>query len=346
MSNPHPLIFRQQGAHAGRHVVRIARMAVRFIFLMLVVSMVSFLLVGLSPVDPVANSAGQAVYAHMDAATRAQLATWWGSDQPIPSRYLTWAFSAVHGDLGTSLRFNRPVVEVVIQRASASWALMLVSWLMSGLFGIVLGVVAGMRPHSALDRAISGFCVLLSSIPVFWIGILALMVFSVGLGWFPLGFAAPVGRAASAVTVSARPYHLLLPALVLSVTGVASVALHTREKMVDVMGSEYVHFARMRGQSETYIVLMHGMRNLVLPALAIQFAQIGEVFGGSILVEQVFSYPGLGQAAITAGVGGDAPLLVGIALASAALVFIGNAVSDVFAHLLDPRLSDTGGVHE
>ena len=108
--------------------------------------------------------------------------------------------------------------------------------------------------------------------------------------------------------------HVALPVLTLSVTGLPSIALHTREKVVDVLESDYVRFARARGESGRDVLLRHGFRNLILPALTLQFASVGEIFGGSVLVEQVFSYPGLGQAAVTAGLGGDAPLLVGIAL--------------------------------
>ena len=131
---------------------------------------------------------------------------------------------------------------------------------------------------------------------------------------------------------------MVLPALVLSMTGIANVALHTREKTCDVMASPYVRLARARGEGTWTVTARHGLRNLVLPALTLQFAQVSEIFGGSVLVEQVFSYPGLGQAAVTAGLGGDAPLLVGIALASAALVFAGNALANVLYGVVDPRM--------
>ncbi len=129
-----------------------------------------------------------------------------------------------------------------------------------------------------------------------------------------------------------------MPAITLSVVGVANVALHTREKTIDVMGSPYVRFARARGESTGSIVVHHGLRNLVLPALTIQCSQIAEIFGGSVLVEQVFSYPGLGQAAVSAGIGGDAALLAGIALVSAALVFGGNLVANILYGVVDPRM--------
>ena len=131
---------------------------------------------------------------------------------------------------------------------------------------------------------------------------------------------------------------MALPALVLSFMGVANIALHTREKTIDVMGGEYMRFATAQGQGGWKAFRRHGLRNVMLPAITLQFASISEIFGGSVLVEQVFSYPGLGQAAVTAGLGGDAPLLVGIALASAAIVFGGNLIANILYGIIDPRI--------
>ena len=118
----------------------------------------------------------------------------------------------------------------------------------------------------------------------------------------------------------------------------ANIALHTREKMIGVMSSDYVLFARARGESERSIVLWHGLRNVLLPAITLQFASVSEIIGGSVLVEQVFSYPGLGQAAVTAGLGSDLPLLLGITVVTAAIVFIGNLIADLLYGAADPRI--------
>lgn len=310
----------------------------RFALLMLATSFVTFALVSLSPIDPVQANVGQAAYASMSAERRAELAAYWGADTPLIARYVSWLASALTGDLGLSLRFNAPVVQVMAERAAGSLALMAAAWLLSGLIGLVLGIVAGACRDRLPDRLVRGYCYLISSTPTFWLGIVALMVFAVMLGWFPVGFSAPIGVAASQVTLADRAYHLVLPALVLSVTGVANIALHTREKVVDVLQSDYARFARTRGEGTWTVVRRHGLRNLVMPALTLQFGSISEIFGGSVLVEQVFSYPGLGQAAVTAGLGGDAPLLVGIALASAALVFAGNLAANLLYGVVDPRL--------
>lgn len=305
--------------------------------LLLAVSFVSFALISLSPIDPVQANVGQAAYVNMSEEKRAQLQEYWGADTPLWQSYASWLADALHGDLGTSLRFNAPVIEVIGTRAASSLALMACAWVLSGILGVTLGVAAGMRRGGALDRAVKGYCFLLASTPTFWLALVALIVFSVWLGWFPLGFAVPIGVSAAEVTLADAVHHMVLPALTLSVLGVANVALHTREKTIDVLESDYVRFALSRGLTTWQAMRRHGLRNLSLPAVTLQFASISEIFGGSVLVEQVFSYPGLGKAAVTAGLGGDAALLAGIAVFSAALVFAGNFVANVLYGIIDPR---------
>lgn len=316
----------------------LVRHIVRFALLMLAVGLVVFALVSMSPIDPVQANVGQAAYVNMSEAKRAQLASYWGGDVPFWERFANWAGALLQGDMGTSLRFNAPVSEVIAHRAANSLALMGIAWLLSGALGFALGVAAGARRGGALDRVVRSYCFLLASTPTFWLGLLILMVFAVQLGWFPIGFSVPIGVSAADVTLADAVHHLVLPALTLSVTGVANIALHTREKVVDVLESDYVRFARARGESELSVIVHHGLRNVALPAVTLQCAFISEIFGGSVLVEQVFSYPGLGQAAVTAGLGGDVALLAGIALVSAALVFGGNLLANILYGVLDPRM--------
>lgn len=315
----------------------------RFALLMVAVSMVTVALVSASPIDPVQANTGQAALLSMSAEKREELAERWGAGEPFAERYAAWALDALHGDLGESLRFNAPVVEVVGERLAGSALLLACAWLLSGAIGFALGVAAGAAQGSLFDRLVRGWCYLLSATPGFWLAMLALMVFSVWLGWFPVGFSVPIGASSASVTLLDRIHHAALPALVLSLTGVANVALHTREKTVDVMASEYMRFAEARGETRRRAVLRHGLRSLALPALTLQFTSVSEIVGGSVLVEQVFSYPGLGQAAVTAGLGGDAPLLAGIALATSAIVFAGNLAANLLYGAVDPRMRAVGG---
>lgn len=310
----------------------------KFVTLMFAVSLVTFFLVGMSPIDPVQANVGQQAMMSMGEERRVQLASYWGADLPIWERYLNWLVSALQGDFGTSLRYNAPVTEVVAHRAANSLLLIGSAWAIGGVLGFILGVGAGVKRGSLLDRLVKGYCYLLAATPTFWIALLMLMVFAVSLHWFPIGFSAPIGVSDADVTIFDSLYHMVLPALTLSLIGVANIALHTREKTIDVMESDYVRFARARGMSVAEAVRHHGLKNLLLPAITLQFASVSEIFGGSVLVEQVFSYPGIGQATITAGLGGDASLLVAIALVSAALVFLGNLCANVLYGVVDPRM--------
>ena len=322
---------------------RILQQVLKFVLLMAAVSIIVFLLVDASPVDPVQANVGQAAYVNMSEAKRAQLAAYWGADTPVWERYAAWASSFLQGDWGTSLRYNAPVLDVIAVRATNSLALMGIAWVASGLIGFALGVAAAVFRGRAIDRAVKGYCYLLASVPTFWLGLMFLMVFAVFLKWFPIGFSVPIGMSAADVTLADAASHLALPAAVLSLTGVANIALHTREKAIDVLEGTCMRFARARGLGIGAAMRRHGLRNLAMPAITLQFASISEIFGGSVLVEQVFSYPGLGQAAVTAGLGSDVELLAGIALFSAALVFAGNLIANVLYSVVDPRLRSGRG---
>ena len=306
--------------------------------LLLGVSIVTFLLMSASPLDPLQTNVGQAALGSMSPEQIAKLEAYSGVDTPPLSRHLGWLLDAIRGDLGVSLLYRQPVLAVIGERLAGSVLVLLAAWVISGVLGLTLGILAGAFRGRWPDRVIRGYCPLISGTPAFWLAILLLLIFSVWLGWLPVGLSVPAGMEAAAVTFTDRLRHAVLPALTLSITGVANIALHTREKMIGVMSSDYVLFARARGESERSIVLRHGLRNVLLPAITLQFASVSEIIGGSVLVEQVFSYPGLGQAAVTAGLGSDLPLLLGITVVTAAIVFSGNLIADLLYGAADPRI--------
>ncbi len=324
----------------NRYIRFFMKKVCRLLLLLLAVSLLTFTLVSISPVDPLQVNAGQAL-ASMSQEQRQKLEAYWGVDRPPVQRYLGWLGGCLRGDLGVSLLYRRPVWEVIGVKLGNSLLLLVIAWVISGVLGFFLGVIAGVFRGRLPDRIINGYSLLVASTPVFWIALLLLMVFAVRLGLFPVGLSVPIGVEAAGVTWSDRLYHAFLPALTLSITGVSSITLHTREKMIDCMESDYMLFARARGEKTWGMVMRHGLRNVLLPALTLQFASVSEIIGGSVLVEQVFSYPGLGQAAVTAGLGSDVPLLMGITMVTAAIVFGGNLTATLLYGVVDPRMKGT-----
>jgi ABC transporter, permease protein len=316
----------------------IIKSVIKAVSLIIALSILTFTLAQLSPIDPVRAYVGAESLASPEQME--YISQKWGLNDPPLERYGKWVSSMLKGDMGDSIVYSRPVIDVIYENVKNSFWLMFVSWILSGILGFALGIVAATYRDKLLDKAIRTFCYILSSTPTFWIGILLLLIFSVQLKIFPIGLSAPIGKAAATVTVWDRIYHLILPALTLSIVGISSIALHTREKMIEVWNSEYALFARARGESTFSIVKNHGIRNILLPAVTLQFASISELFGGSVLAENVFSYAGLGSVTVAAGTKGDLPLLLGITMFTGAIVFIGNMIANLLYPVIDPRIKE------
>ncbi len=322
----------------------IVKKLIRMILLLMGVSIVAFALISLSPIDPLQANVGQTALGSMSAEQIAKLQSYWGVGEPPIQRYLAWAGDFIRGDMGTSLLYRQSVASVIAVKLKNSLYLMIAAWVISGVLGFILGVIAGVRRGRLADKLIKGYALVTASTPAFWLALVLLMIFGVWLKLFPIGFSVPIGVEEGGVTFPDRLYHAVLPALTLSITGISNITLHTREKVVEIMESDYVLFAMARGESRWQIVRRHVLRNGALPAMTLQFASISEIFGGSVLVEQVFSYPGLGQAAVAAGLGSDVPLLMGITVISALFVFGGNFAANILYGVIDPRIRRGGGI--
>ncbi len=310
---------------------------VRFIILLIFVILLSFILIDLSPINPVKTYISNVI---ISADQIAKLEAYWGVNEPITSKMVNWLGNVVKGDLGTSLIFRIPVIDVIKERFTASLVLMITSWLFSGVLGFLLGVIAGFKKDTIIDKAIKVYCYILQSAPAFWIALVMLMVFSIYLGWFPSGLGVPIGSLSENVTFWEWLNRLILPMVTLSIVGVASITLYTRDKLIEVMNSDYFLFAKARGERGWNLITRHGIRNILLPAITLQFLGFSELFGGAVLVEQIFTYPGIGQAAVSAGLRSDVPLLLGIVIFSAIFVYCGNLIADILYNFVDPRIKE------
>jgi len=315
---------------AGRKALHLAALLAAAII-------ITYILVSMSPIDPVQSYIG-ADTMRVGPEQREAIAAYWGLDKPPLERFGKWLGAFMQGDLGTSMIYRDKVDHVIAERFVNSIALMALAWLMSGLIGFSAGVAAAMNRGKLLDRLLTGICYTLASAPTFWVGLLLMMVCSVWLGWFPIGLAVPAGMLSSDVTLWGKLYHMFFPAMTLSIVGIAPIALHSRQKLIDVLSSDYILFARARGERGWRLLARHGLRNAALPAVTLQFASFGELFGGAVLAEQIFSYPGLGQATIESALRGDVPLLMGLVLFSTIFVFAGNALADALNLAVDPRM--------
>ena len=316
----------------GRSLGSVARL----VSLLVAVAVCSFALMSASPVDPVQAYVG-ADAASVGPEQRQQIADRWGLDDPPLERLGAWAGNIVIGELGTSQVYGEPVTTVLADRAAASLSLMGAAWLISGVLGFTLGLLAGVRRGRFTDRVLTWVAYTLASAPTFWVGLLLLYVFSVSLQWTPVCCAAPIGTLPGEAGLGARLEHLILPALTLSLVAISPVLLHTRQATIEALESDYVSFAMAQGERSWGLVLHRVVRNAAGPALVLQFASFGELFGGSLLAEQVFTYPGLGAATTQAALRQDVPLLLGIALATAVFVFVGNGLGRAAGRWADPR---------
>lgn len=312
---------------------------VKILSLLLAVSIIAFVLVSVSPIDPVQQyilSLGTAI----SPEQRLEIEEYWGVNEPPVQRYVNWLSELLHGNWGTSTMYRRPVIDIIGERFVNSLALMFCAWTLSGVIGFTLGCIMGIYQDKWPDRIIKKICYLLSSVPTFWLGLVLLLVFAVWLRWFPIGFSGPIGVLEKDVTLAQRLHHLALPAFTLSLMSFANIALHTRQKLIDVLNSEYVLFARARGEGKWTILRRHGLRNILLPALTLQFASFAELFGGSVMAENVFSYPGLGSAVAAAGLNCDVSLLLGVTLFSALFVCVGNMIANLLYGIVDPQIRE------
>lgn len=308
---------------------------IRVVTLLFGLSILTFSLIHLSPLDPVNAYIGGDSSASPEQIEKFK--QYWGVDKSPVEQYLFWAGAMLEGNFGISKLYRSPVIDIIQSRFLTSLALMGTAWILSGVFGYLLGMTAAMNRGKKIDKIIKWYSYTLVSTPIFWMGLILLIVFAVWLKWFPVGLAVPAGMLESEVRFIDRIHHFVLPALTLSILGVANVAMHTREKMIDILNTEYVTFAMARGESRWQIFKNHGFRNSIIPAISLQFAYFGELFGGSMLAEQVFAYPGLGSTLTTAGLKGDLPLMVGIILISSLFVFAGNLIADMLNKIVDPR---------
>ena len=312
---------------------------IRLIWLLPLAMAGLFTLIKLAPVDPVQAYVGARV-ALVGPEQRAAIAKAWGLNDPVPEQFLRWLSHLLKGDLGDSMLFNAPVSEVIMARWPASLSLIGTAFLLAFVIGTSLGLIAAATRGRWSDRIIRAFAVTLAVSPSFWLALMLIALFAVQLGWLPACCSASPGLTMNEVTLGDRMRHLILPAITVSIVGIAPLILHTRARATAFLEGPAARHLKAHGARDLPLLAGPGLRHALGPALTVHLAGAGELIGGSVLAESIFSWPGLGEATVRAAKGADAPLLMGVALATLAVVFLGNMLADICAHLLDPRIRD------
>jgi peptide/nickel transport system permease protein len=301
---------------------------------LLLLSVLVFSLQQLLPGDPAVVLAGE----DRSPETIAAIRELYGLDRPLPVQYLDWLGGLFTGDLGTSMKLNQPVSDLLLQKLPVTLQLALMALVIGLLIGIPAGVLAALHADRPLDGVIGVVAVVGMSIPNFWLGLLFIMLFSVQLGWLPAsGYVSPLEDPLESLRT------MLMPATVLG-THVAAVFMrHTRSAMIEVLSSDYVRTARAKGASVGRIVVRHALRNAMVPVVTLGALEFGQLLGGSVLTEFVFTVPGVGKLIVDSVFNRDYAVVQAIVLVSGVVYITLNLVADGLQRWLDPRVRGRTG---
>jgi len=295
------------------------------------VSVVVFLVLHLSPGDPAEIMLGSQATQEDLARLRREL----GLTEPLHVQYVHWVAHVARGDLGRSLWMKRPVLDEVLNRYKATLVLTASGLLLSTVGGIILGVASAVRPHSFLDRMSAVTSLFGASMPVFWLGIVLMVVFSLWLGWLPAsGMWAPYGEGGLRDLLA----HLVLPAVTLAAASLTIIARLTRSTMLEILSQDYIRTARAKGLVEQRVVFRHGLKNALVPIVTVVGVQAGYLLGGAVLTETVFAWPGVGLLMVQGILARDFPLVQGCVLIIALTFVLINLAVDLLYAWLDPRI--------
>ncbi|PZA07514.1 diguanylate cyclase [Meiothermus sp. Pnk-1] len=295
------------------------------------ISAVTFLLINLAPGGPTS-----AVSLGRTAEEREAVLKQYGLDRPVLVRYFDWLTGVVRGDFGKSYNQGLPVASLLAQRMGNTLQLALTALTLTAILGVALGVLSALYKNRWPDHLISSLATVGMSVPAFWLGIVAIIVFAVQFKWLPSSGIFTVGQEFSLID---RLRHLAMPAGVLAFTLMPNVIRITRTALLDVLTSDYVRTARAKGVPERVVLLKHTLKNALVPVIAILGLITTVLFSGSVVVESVFGWAGLGRLAIEAANGRDYPVILGVTLLVGAIVVLVNLLVDVLYAAVDPRIS-------
>ncbi|MDQ2090793.1 ABC transporter permease [Marimonas arenosa] len=308
------------------------------LLLMLGVVVLNFLLIRLAPGDPAVVIAGE-----MGGATEEMLESIreeYGLNKPVLTQLAIYVGNVLQGNLGESFFFNQPVSKLIADRIGPTILLVITAQLMSIALGVFLGVIAARKPNGAMSAFVSVFATIGYAVPVFWTGIMLIILFASSFPIFPVEGMQSVKLRDAAWYVQTIDilHHLVLPAFTLAIIYLAQYARLSRASMLEVLGSDYIRTARAKGASEKSVLFKHALRNAALPILTVAGLQFGNLISGALLVETVFNWPGMGRLAFDSILRRDYPTIMGVLFFASAMVVIANILTDISYRWADPRL--------
>ena len=319
----------------------IVRRLLWMIPLLLGVSIISFAMLKQAPGDPVAAIIAQSrsTGTTLTLEDRERLRRQLGLDQPVYRQYLDWLGQVARGNLGTSTRMNQPVTEVIAARLPNTMKLAGISLVLTLLIALPLGIISAVKQYSIVDYLLTTFSFIGISVPQFWLGLMLLFLFGVSLGWLPVrGMSSPYSEPGFWPQVKDTVTHYVLPVASVTLAGLAGYMRYQRASMLDVVRQDYIRTARAKGLSERRVILKHAWRNALIPIITLLGYVLVILVEGSIVVENIFSWPGMGQLAVQSLSQRDYPVVMAIVLLSATLILIGTLLSDILYAIVDPRV--------
>lgn len=305
------------------------------------VTLIIFLILAFIPGDPAQLMLGEAASAEAVAALRTEL----GLDKPLLVRYGIFLKQLLQGDLGTSYLQRAPVLKLIVDRLPATLELTLFAMFVGSVIGVVAGIISATKQHSLLDYTAMFISILGVSMPVFWLGIMLILFFSVNLGWLPVSGRGPGVIAALPAILNGDfdPLiqglrHILLPSITLGTGLAALIARMTRSSMLEIIRQDYVKTAKAKGLPGKLVIWKHALKNALIPVITALGLQFGQLLGGAVLTESIFAWPGLGRLAVDAINARDFPVIQGVVLVITLGVVLVNLIVDLIYTFIDPRI--------
>jgi len=301
---------------------------------LLIITIVIFIGIQLIPGDAVSRSIPPEVYSKLSPVQLEELRTALGLNDPVVIQYFRWLFNIIRGDFGYSQVTGGNIAEIIARRLPATLELVALGLLLATVFGLLLGFISALKKNTLIDYVNTAVGMIGLSMPEFFLGLCCIVIFALKLKWFPAGGRMEPGKEA----FFDRFHYLILPSFCLGFTYIATLMRFTRGAMLDVLNKDYIRTARSKGLSEVKVNIKHGFRNALIPVMVILIFRIPMLFGGAVVIENAFNYPGMGSMLVNAATSADMPIIMITTMIIAAVILLSSFLLDFVTALLDPRV--------